>query len=127
MRHSASAGSAGRWQVFHLFPGDVEPDAVVDLGDGADRDGDLLAPPQMPLLQQHVGHVLVVRVDEEPLHPADLAIDGMDMLAVTDLCFAVGDHLLDEGPPAVRCAHADAHTGYRATDPHGTHVTVAMD
>ena len=50
-----------RRQVLHLLLGEVEPDTVVvdllngivvDLGDGADRDGYFLAAEQMPLLQE---------------------------------------------------------------------------
>ena len=43
----------------------VEPDTVVDSGDGADRDGYFLAAPQVPFLEKHVGHVVVAGIDDE--------------------------------------------------------------
>ena len=72
-------GVHGR-QVPHLLLGDVEPDAVHDPGDGANRDGHLPAAKQMPLLQQHVAYVVVARVDDKPLDSSDLAVGGIDAL-----------------------------------------------
>src|ERR1022692_1924831 len=54
-------------QVLHLLLGNAELDAVVDPGDGADRDGYFLAAEHVPLLQEHMGHVVVARVDDKPL------------------------------------------------------------
>jgi hypothetical protein len=34
----------------------------------------------MPLLEEHVGHVVVASVDDEPLDPSADAIGGMDLL-----------------------------------------------
>jgi hypothetical protein len=67
-------------QVLHLLLGDVEPDAVVDAGDRADRDGHFLASPQMPLLEEHMGHMVVSRVDDQALDPPDIAVGGVDVL-----------------------------------------------
>ncbi len=69
------------WQVLHVLLGDVELDAVLDVGHSADRDGHFSAAPQMPLLQEHVGYVLVGRVDDESLDSPDVAVGGMDVLA----------------------------------------------
>ena len=38
-----------------------------------------LTAPQVPLLEQHVGHPVVVRVDEEALYLPDFTIDGVDL------------------------------------------------
>ena len=65
-------------QVFYLLLGQAEPDPVLDTGHRAGWDGDLLASPQMPLLEQHVGHPVVVRVDQEALDPPDLTIEWPD-------------------------------------------------
>src|SRR5215472_7313278 len=91
-----------RRQVPHVVLGEVEPDTVLGPGDGADRDGYLLAPPQVPLLEQHVGHVVVAQVDDEPFHVADLAVGGMGAIAAAHLHLAqrngvVGDGLRDPG------------------------------
>jgi hypothetical protein len=43
------------WRRSH-HPGQAEPDPVLDTGHRADRVRDLLAAPQMPLMEQHVGH-----------------------------------------------------------------------
>jgi len=48
-------------------------------GHGVDRDGDFLAPPQMPLREQDVGY-LVAWINEETLDLPDLAIEGMDVI-----------------------------------------------
>ena len=42
-----------------------------------DRDGDLLAAPEVALLEEHVRDVSLCRVDDEPLHLADLAVAGV--------------------------------------------------
>ena len=41
-----------RRQVLDLLFGDVEPDAVGDAGDGADRNGHLLTTPEVTLLEE---------------------------------------------------------------------------
>ena len=106
--HAKPVVSAGWGQILHLLLGDVEPDSFGGPGHGADRDGDLLAPPQMALLEQHVGHVMIARVDEEPLDLADLAVHGMDVVTGTDLCFTHGDDVLDGDPCQVRYARGGA-------------------
>jgi len=85
-------------KVLHLLPGDVEPDSVLDPGHGADRDGDLPAPPQMPLPDQHVGNPVVVRIDEQAPHPPDLTIESMNVVTGTHLCSTRRDNLLDDEP-----------------------------
>ena len=77
--------SARGRQVLHLLLGEVEPDSFVDRGHGTDRDGDFPAAPQMPLLEQHMGHLLVVRIDDESQYLPDFAVDGMDRLAGNQL------------------------------------------
>jgi len=43
--HTKPVVSADWGQILHLLLGDVEPDSFGHPGHGADRDGDLLAPP----------------------------------------------------------------------------------
>lgn len=93
----AAEWSAPGWQVLHLLLGDAELDAVVDSGHRLHRDGDFLTPPKVPLLKQHIGHLVVVPVDKEALYPADLTIGGPDSVAVTHLCCTRRDNLLDNG------------------------------
>ena len=69
----------------------------------------------MPLLKQHMGHLVIVWIDEEALHPADLAIEGMDMLTRAHLCFTHRNNIFDDGPPMcqVRAVfHADEAAAY---------------
>lgn len=84
----------------------------------ADRDGDLLAPPQMPLPEQYVGNPVVVRIDEQALHPPDLTIEGMDVLTGTYLCFTRRDNLLDNEPGRPR--HGGTAGGLHAEGPNGS-------
>src|SRR5262249_1398048 len=72
-------GTLGHSRQFsYLFLREVDPDSGVDPGHGADGDGDFLAAPQVPLLEQHVGPPVLVWVDEEALPLPDLTIDGVD-------------------------------------------------
>jgi hypothetical protein len=48
-----------------------------------DRDRDLLASPQVTLLKQHVGHVLL-GIDHQSLNRPDPIVAGMDLLAATN-------------------------------------------
>jgi len=94
----AEPGSVSRWQVSHLFLGEIEPDSGVGLGHGADGDGYFPAPPKMPLLEQHVSHPAIARANDETLHPPDLAIDGMDSVAGSHLCLTDRDNVFDYRP-----------------------------
>ena len=86
-----------RRQVLHLLLGDVEPDTVVDPGHDADRDGHFLAAPQVPLLEQYMGHAVTVRVDDQPLDFPDVTVGGMDMLAAAHLHLVQGDGVVGDG------------------------------
>ena len=90
------AAADGR-QVLHLLLGQVEPDPVLDLDHRADRDGDFLASPEMPLPEQHVGHPVVIRIDLAAVHPPDLPVEGMDGLPAVDVCLAPRNNVLDNG------------------------------
>jgi len=90
--------STARRQVFHLLLGDVEPDPVVRPGHGADRDGDFLPAPEMPFLEQHVGHPVVVRVHDEALHLPDLAVGSVDPRALAHLDLTEWDNVVDNDP-----------------------------
>jgi hypothetical protein len=52
----------------------------------------------MPLLQEHVGYPVIARVDEEALHSADLAIDGMDLVPRPYLVVTKRNNVLDHSP-----------------------------
>ncbi len=92
-----------RRQVLDLLLGEVEPDTVVDAGHGTDRDGHFFTAPHVPLLEEHVGHVVAVRVDDQPLDFPDVAVGGMDVLTAAHLHLVqwdgvVGDRLRDVSP-----------------------------
>src|SRR5260370_37196974 len=67
-------------QVLYLLPGEAEPDAVVEPGHLVERDGDVLARPQMPFPDQHVGHLAAARVDAQGVDLPDVAVGGMDVV-----------------------------------------------
>ena len=67
-----------RRQISHLMLGDVELDHGAEPSDGADRDGHLFGPPQMPLVEQQVGHLAITRVNGNPPDSTDVAVSGMD-------------------------------------------------
>jgi len=64
--------------VLHRLLGDVEPDAIVDPGHGADRDSHSLAATQA---EEYAGHAMVASVDDEPLDSPAVPIGGLDLLA----------------------------------------------
>ena len=84
-----------RWQVPDLLLGHVEPDTAVDPSHCADRNRHLLAAPQVPLLEYHVGHMMIEGVDDKPLDASDVAIGGMDLLAAAYGHFALGEGLAE--------------------------------
>ena len=67
----------------------------------------------MPLLQQHVAHVVVARVDDKPLDSPDLAVGGIDALTAAHADLARGqgavrtDRLIFSGLGPI-LAHAPA-------------------
>jgi AraC-like DNA-binding protein len=83
-----------RRQVPDLLLGDVEPDSVRHGLDRADRDGDLLASPQVALLEDDVGHALGA-VHHEALYVPDLAVDGVDVLVPLNLALAERNGMVD--------------------------------
>ena len=68
-------------QVAYLLFGDVELDTVEDVSHGADRNGDFLAAEHAPLLEEHVGHVVTARVDDQPLNSPDGVITRMEEIS----------------------------------------------
>ena len=74
----------------------------------------------MPLLQEHMSHVVVARVDDEPLDPPDVAIGGMDLLAAAHGHLAQGEPVVGDGPRSSRrfgahaAHHAEAHAAPQA-------------
>jgi hypothetical protein len=47
----------------------------------------------MPLLEQYVGHPVVVRVDQEALDPPDLTVEGMDGITAVHVCLTQRDNV----------------------------------
>src|SRR5580693_3473940 len=117
--HARTRQLVNRGQVFHLLLGDVEPDSGVDPDNRADRDADFLASPQMPFLEQYVGHMVVARIAQEALYLPYLTIQRMDPLTALHVYFTQRDH---DGP-TVSHAHADSHSG----GPSAAHTAVALD
>ena len=97
------ACSVSGWQAPHLVLGDVHP------GHGGDGDGDFLVAPQVPLLEQHVGHPVVARVDEEALYPPDLAVDGVDRVTGPHLVLTQRNNVFDHRPEVSWRYGADVH------------------
>src|SRR6185312_7328791 len=90
-----SSGLADWRQILNLPLRDVQPDPVLDRGDGADRDGHLLAAPQVTLMEQDVGHLLVGGIHHDPLHLPDLAVDRVYALMALHLGLPQRDGVLD--------------------------------
>ena len=55
----------------------------------------------MPLPEQHLGHAVIARIDQEALHLSDLTIQSMDVVTAANLCFPQRNHILDVGPRGV--------------------------
>ena len=70
---------------------------VVDPGHRADRDRHLFLAPQVPLGQQHVGHVVRPRVDDQPVHAPDAAVGGLDRVAPAHVHLAQRDGVVGDG------------------------------
>jgi hypothetical protein len=66
-----------RRQVGYLRLCEVEPNVVVNLGHGTDRDGDLLLAPQVPFVEEDVGYLVVTGVDHEPTDVSDGTVGCM--------------------------------------------------
>src|SRR5947209_2075580 len=117
-----------KWrQILDLFLRDVEPNPRVDRGDGTDRDSHLPAAPQVTLLKQDVGHLMVGRIDYEPLDLPDLAVYGVHALMALHLGLPQRDGVLDHQRRAFAQAHSDAHAGNGATHAHAADVAVTLN
>ncbi len=68
-------------QVPYLPLGDAEPDAVLDPAHGLDGDGHFPASPHVTFLEKDMGHVAIVRVDDQPLDSPDISVCGVHRLA----------------------------------------------
>ena len=75
--------------------------AVVQALDRTDGDGDLLASPEVSLLEQDMGDVPVRRLDDEPLDLADLAVAGVHPLAAPHADLSRRQHVAGDDPAGV--------------------------
>jgi hypothetical protein len=73
--------------------GELHRDPSVDLLDGSDRNGDLLASPEVAFLQQHMRDMSLGGVDDEARDLADLTITRMDRLAAPDADLPRREHV----------------------------------
>src|SRR6516164_3470926 len=87
-----------RRQILDLSLRQVEPDSGVDPGDRPDRDGHLLASPQVPFLQEYVRHLMVIGVDDKAVNPPDIPVRGMDVLTAAYLHFTHGHRVVGNSP-----------------------------
>ena len=78
------------WQVAYLTFRKGEPNAVVNVADGADRNGHRLFPPEVALVEEDVCEVMIGRVDHESLDPSDCSVSGVDVLPAAHLHFPDG-------------------------------------
>lgn len=77
-----------RGQILHLVLGDREPDAVVDSLHVTYGYGNLLAAPKVALLEKHMSHVVIARIDDQSLNLADGAIGCVNPITSAHLHFA---------------------------------------
>src|SRR5271170_3939764 len=77
-------GHPDGWQGLDLVLGQLDRDALVDLLNRVDRNGDLLATPEVTFLQENMRHMPVSRVDDQSLHLADLTVARVHGLATPE-------------------------------------------
>jgi hypothetical protein len=87
-----------RRQIRDLSLGEVEPDSRLDLGDRPDRDGHILASPQVPFLQEYVRHLMVIGVNDQAFNLPDIPVRSMDVLNAAYLYFAYGHRVVGDRP-----------------------------
>ena len=75
-----------------------------DPAHGADRDGHFLAAPEVTLLQEYVGHMMIVRCDDQPLHVSDLPVHRVHLLTAAHRHLAQRERVLRHS----RCGVAGA-------------------
>ncbi len=71
-----------------------------DAGDPVRRangDGDILLPPQMAFLKQHVGDAAGRGADDQPGYLSDISVGGPDRITPPDGHFSAGDGLVGGG------------------------------
>lgn len=95
------------------------------MGHRRDRNSNLLSPPQMPLLEQDMGHMMVQGIDHQPLNSPDLTVAGMCLIAAAHLDFTERHTVRDDRLGSMANTHraggdaADAHPadGHRHGEP----------
>ena len=75
-------------QVLHLLLGDAQLDTAVEPSHIPERDSHFLASPQMPLLEEHVCHLVAGRIDAERMDLPDITIGGVDVVTAAFLHLA---------------------------------------
>src|SRR6478672_9422689 len=105
-----------RRQVPDLILSQVDAHAIVDSYHGADRNRHLLGSPQMPLLEQEVGHVTVRGIDDQAANVSDRTVGGVDVLAAADLDLTHGHAVPLRHLPLVAASHP--RTLSQGTHPH---------
>ena len=56
-----------------------------------------LRPRQVPFLEEHMGHVVVAGIDDEPFDMSDRAVDGLDAVAAAHRYLAEGEGVIGDG------------------------------
>ena len=92
---SVARAEPDRLELPDLLLGEVDAYLVADARCGSDRYGDLLASPEMALLQKEVGDAVVTWVDHQTLNGADPPVFRVHRVPTTDL------DLSDRDPVAV--------------------------
>ena len=75
-----------------------------------DRDGDLLLVPQVPFVEEDVGHLVLARPGDEPADLPDGPVRGVDVLTAPDLSSAHGDLALGDAFAPWAEPHPEIHT-----------------
>src|SRR6516164_7799478 len=81
----------------------------------------------MAFLQYHMGRAVVVRIDQEAVHPPNLTVGGVHVIAPAGHGLADRDNRVGDGPQPVRHPHRDSHTGDGTADAQAADVAVSLD
>jgi hypothetical protein len=79
-------------QDSHVRLGDVQLDPFAETGHCADGERHFFATPEVPLLEEDMGHMVGLALDHKALHHSDLAIGRVDTIT------SVNSHLTQREP-----------------------------